>query len=142
MPFSGSGTGIQNADDVFFSSLSDGETLQFDSATAKWNNADPSNHTHVSDDISDSTAAGRALLIAADSAVQRAAMGAGDMSTIDYQIPPRIYADSATTFPARASRIPSGYSGPVQYVSLAYENHPAPTDSVTGDEHLYRGLPL
>lgn len=39
MPFSGSGTGIQNADDVFFSGLSDGETLLYNSGTAKWVNS-------------------------------------------------------------------------------------------------------
>lgn len=39
MPFSGSGTGIQNADDVFFSSLSDGQALQYNFSTAKWNNS-------------------------------------------------------------------------------------------------------
>lgn len=38
MPFTGSGTGIQNADDVFFSSLSDGQALKYNLATAKWNN--------------------------------------------------------------------------------------------------------
>lgn len=41
MPFTGAGTGIQNADDVFFSSLADGDTLQYDLATAKWNNGAP-----------------------------------------------------------------------------------------------------
>lgn len=39
MPFSGSGTGIQNADDVFFSSVSDGDTLLYNAGTAKWNNS-------------------------------------------------------------------------------------------------------
>ena len=39
MPFSGSGTGIQNADDVFFSSLSENDILLYDLATAKWNNS-------------------------------------------------------------------------------------------------------
>lgn len=38
MPFSGAGTGIQNADDVFFSGVSDGDTLLYNSGTAKWNN--------------------------------------------------------------------------------------------------------
>lgn len=38
MPFSGSGTGIQNADDVFFSSLANGQALVYDTATAKWQN--------------------------------------------------------------------------------------------------------
>lgn len=68
MPFSGAGTGIQNADDVFFSSVGDGETLQYNSATSKWTNADtavewnnvsnkpsgytPSAHSHA---ISDTT---------------------------------------------------------------------------------------
>ncbi|QQS17873.1 hypothetical protein IPL68_04395 [Candidatus Saccharibacteria bacterium] len=38
MPFTGTGTGIQNANDVFFSNPSDGQTIQYNSATAKWNN--------------------------------------------------------------------------------------------------------
>ena len=42
MPFTGTGTGIGNADDVFFSSVSDNDTLSYNSATAKWNNAQPS----------------------------------------------------------------------------------------------------
>ena len=42
MPFSGTGTGIENADDVFFSNISDNDTLSYDSATAKWNNSQSS----------------------------------------------------------------------------------------------------
>jgi hypothetical protein len=38
MPFTGSGTGIQNANDVFFSGISSGNILRYNSATAKWNN--------------------------------------------------------------------------------------------------------
>jgi hypothetical protein len=38
MPFSGTGTGIQNANDVFFSGLSQGQQLHYNSSTAKWNN--------------------------------------------------------------------------------------------------------
>lgn len=39
MPFSGTGTGIQNADDIFFSSVADGDVLNYNFATAKWNNS-------------------------------------------------------------------------------------------------------
>ncbi len=38
MPFTGSGTGIQNANDVFFGSLTANQTLRYNSVTAKWNN--------------------------------------------------------------------------------------------------------
>lgn len=38
MPFTGTGTGIQNANDIFFSSLAQSDVLRFNSATAKWNN--------------------------------------------------------------------------------------------------------
>ncbi|MEO5691444.1 MAG: hypothetical protein ABIQ64_04615 [Candidatus Saccharimonadales bacterium] len=38
MPFTGTGTGIQNANDIFFSSLADDNILQYNNATAKWNN--------------------------------------------------------------------------------------------------------
>ena len=38
MPYTGTGTGIQNADDVFFSNISDTQVLRFDSANAKWIN--------------------------------------------------------------------------------------------------------
>ncbi|PID99085.1 hypothetical protein CSA80_03145 [Candidatus Saccharibacteria bacterium] len=38
MPFSGTGTGIQNADDVFFSNLAQNDALRYNSVTAKWNN--------------------------------------------------------------------------------------------------------
>lgn len=39
MAFGGSGTGIKNASDVFFSNLSDEEILRFNATTQKWNNA-------------------------------------------------------------------------------------------------------
>lgn len=38
MPFTGSGTGIQNANDVFFSGLGSSHTLRYNSVTSKWNN--------------------------------------------------------------------------------------------------------
>lgn len=39
MPFTGTGTGIQNANDVFFSGLAQGNVLRYNNSTAKWNNA-------------------------------------------------------------------------------------------------------
>ena len=39
MPFTGSGTGIQNANDVFFSGLANNQLLRYNSVTSKWNNA-------------------------------------------------------------------------------------------------------
>lgn len=44
-----------------------------------------------------------------------------------------IWADSATTFPARASSIPSGYSGRVAFDSGDYPDHTGPTDMIVGD---------
>ncbi|MBL8121735.1 hypothetical protein JNM87_03225 [Candidatus Saccharibacteria bacterium] len=38
MPFTGTGTGIQNANDVFFSGLSNNDVLRYNGATFKWNN--------------------------------------------------------------------------------------------------------
>ena len=38
MPFSGTGTGIQNANDVFFSGLSSDQVIRYNNATSKWNN--------------------------------------------------------------------------------------------------------
>jgi hypothetical protein len=38
MPFTGTGTGIQNANDVFFSGLAQDNVLRYNSTTAKWNN--------------------------------------------------------------------------------------------------------
>lgn len=38
MPFSGSGTGIQNATDIFFTGLAQDNVLRYNNATAKWNN--------------------------------------------------------------------------------------------------------
>lgn len=38
MPFSGTGTGIQNANDVFFSGLAQDNVLRYNNTTAKWNN--------------------------------------------------------------------------------------------------------
>ncbi len=38
MPFTGAGTGIQNADDIFFSALTQDNVLRYNSTTAKWNN--------------------------------------------------------------------------------------------------------
>lgn len=49
-----------------------------------------------------------------------------------------IRADSATTFPSRASQVPAWYTGPVAYNSRTYLNHPDPTDMVTGDVHRKR----
>ncbi|QQS19261.1 hypothetical protein IPL68_02955 [Candidatus Saccharibacteria bacterium] len=39
MPFTGNGTGIRNADDVFFSGVSQNNTIKYNSTTAKWTNA-------------------------------------------------------------------------------------------------------
>lgn len=44
-----------------------------------------------------------------------------------------IWADSATTFPARASSIPSGYAGRVAYDSGDFVGHPGPSDMQIGD---------
>lgn len=50
-----------------------------------------------------------------------------------------IFADSATTFPARSASIPAWWgTRPVAYNSRAYLNHPDPTDMVTGDVHRKR----
>lgn len=38
MPFTGQGTGIQNADDVFFSGVAQDNVLRYNNATSKWNN--------------------------------------------------------------------------------------------------------
>lgn len=38
MPFTGQGTGIQNASDIFFSSVTNGQVLRYNGATSKWNN--------------------------------------------------------------------------------------------------------
>ena len=38
MPFTGSGTGIQNANDVFFSGLAANQVLRYNTATSKWVN--------------------------------------------------------------------------------------------------------
>lgn len=38
MPFTGTGTGIQNANDIFFSGLAQDNVLSYNNATSKWNN--------------------------------------------------------------------------------------------------------
>ena len=38
MPFTGTGSGIQNANDVFFSGLASNNTLRYNTTTSKWNN--------------------------------------------------------------------------------------------------------
>lgn len=38
MSFSGTGTGIQNANDVYFSGVTQNDVLQYNSTTSKWNN--------------------------------------------------------------------------------------------------------
>ncbi|MBL8121551.1 hypothetical protein JNM87_02270 [Candidatus Saccharibacteria bacterium] len=52
MPFTGTGTGIQNANDVFFSGLSQDNVLRYNGTTAKWNNVPLS---ITASDIADST---------------------------------------------------------------------------------------
>lgn len=49
MLFTGSGTGIQNADDVFFSGLADNQELTYDRATAKWQNTSAEGRAYVLD---------------------------------------------------------------------------------------------
>ena len=44
-----------------------------------------------------------------------------------------IWADSATTFPARATSIPSGYTGRVAFDSGDFPDHPSPIDMIIGD---------
>lgn len=38
MPFSGTGSGIQNATDVYFSGLTGGQALVYNQSTSKWTN--------------------------------------------------------------------------------------------------------
>lgn len=38
MPFTGSGTGIRNADDTFFGSMAADDSIRYNASTAKWNN--------------------------------------------------------------------------------------------------------
>ncbi|MEO5690728.1 MAG: hypothetical protein ABIQ64_00910 [Candidatus Saccharimonadales bacterium] len=38
MPFTGTGTGIQNANDIFFSALASNNVLRYNGASSKWNN--------------------------------------------------------------------------------------------------------
>lgn len=45
MPFTGSGTAIQNATDVFFNSPAQNNVLSYNSSTAKWNNTNIAAHT-------------------------------------------------------------------------------------------------
>jgi len=44
-----------------------------------------------------------------------------------------IWANSATTFPSRASSIPSGYAGRVAFDSGDFLTHPGPVDMQVGD---------
>ena len=39
MPFTGTGSGIQNANDVFFSGVGSNNVLRYNSSTSKWNNS-------------------------------------------------------------------------------------------------------
>ncbi len=40
---------------------------------------------------------------------------------------------SGTSWPTRASSLPVGYTGNVEYFSPAHSTAPAPTDRITGD---------
>lgn len=74
----------------------------------------PLSHTHVAADITDSTAAGRALLTAADAAAQRTSLGLGTLATANAATPPAIggttpAAGSFTNLSASAElTLPSG----------------------------------
>lgn len=60
---------------------------------------------------------------------------------IDQGLPWVVPADSSTTFPARVATVPAWWTGKVQYNSVAYLDHPDPTDAVEGDTHKARKSP-
>lgn len=51
---------------------------------------------------------------------------------------PRVNANSPTTFVSRASVIPAGYSGNVEYNSETYPGHAEPSDQEIGDAWIRR----
>ena len=89
MPFSGTGTGIQNANDVFFSGISQSNTLRYNSVTAKWNNL-PSECLNVKDygAKGDGTSD--------DTAAIQTAIAASKTQNIPLYFPPSTYRTSAS----------------------------------------------
>lgn len=98
--FDGDPVTLSGANDVFLSNTQNGQTIQYNSSTAKWNNATPTG---------------------------------GSLSTVwQYGITPRVIWNGSS-WPSRASSIPSGYSGTVEYWSATDNTATPPSDRITGD---------
>jgi hypothetical protein len=90
----------------------------------------PAAHTHTVANISDSTVVGRALLVAADAAAARSAIGA--QTPWQFGVLPVAYYNG-TQWPARSTVVPSGYTGRVVWDSAESASAPAPDGHIVGD---------
>lgn len=102
----------------------------------------PTGHTHTTAQVTglDTALAGKAASSHSHAQADVTGLTAAlaSMVTKTWNVRPVIYANSSTTFPARAVSIPSGYTGPVDFNSEAYVGHPDPADGVAGDAHIAR----
>lgn len=116
---------IAGASDASLSNPSQNDTLVFQSATGSWQNT-PFTKAAIGLGNVDNTSD-------VNKPVSTAAQTALNAKLSLSQAMPVIFATSASTIPARASSIPSGYTGKVIFDTADYPTHTGPTDMQVGD---------
>ncbi len=129
MGFSPNSGSLSGASDVAFSNPSAGHDISYDAGTAKWVNASLTKARVGLANVDNTSDVSKPISTATQAALN-AKLGT------NWNVKPVIYANSQTTWPSRT--VPTGYSGPVTWDSMAYPDHPDPTTMVAGDDWLRR----